>query len=84
MVSFIHKRVQEFITAWYITYTCLPGGNLGGIEQPVDTFEKCETMGSVFQFICGLSDNGAAKVFQHLNSVRISDPTLFFFKDNTR
>ena len=33
-------------------------------------------MDNVFQFVCGLSDNGAVKVFQHLTSVRISDPTL--------
>ncbi len=33
-------------------------------------------MENVFQFICGLSDEGAVKVFQHLTSVRISDPTL--------
>ena len=31
---------------------------------------------NVFQFVCGLSDNGAVKVFQLLTSVRISDPTL--------
>ena len=76
MVSFIHKSIQEFLAAWFVTYRCFPEGNLGGIEQHCPTFEDCETLDNVFQFVCGLSDNGAVKVFQHLTSVRISDPTL--------
>ena len=76
MVSFIHKSIQEFVAAWYITYRCVPDGNLGGIEQHARTLEDCEALENVFQFICGLSDDGAVKVFQHLTSVRISDPTL--------
>ncbi|KAL9979406.1 hypothetical protein ACROYT_G017067 [Oculina patagonica] len=76
MVSFIHKSIQEYLAAWYITYRCVPEGNLGGIEQHVRTLEDCEAFENVFQFICGLSDDGAVKVFQHLTSVRISDPTL--------
>ncbi|KAL9979393.1 hypothetical protein ACROYT_G017049 [Oculina patagonica] len=76
MVSFIHKSIQEFLAAWYITYRCVPEGNLGGIEQHARTLEVCLALENVFQFTCGLSDDGAVKVFQHLTSVRISDPTL--------
>ncbi len=76
MVSFIHKSIQEFLAAWYITYRCVPEGNLGEIEQHARTLEDCKALENVFQFICGLSDDGAVKVFQHLTSVRISDPTL--------
>ena len=76
MVSFIHKSIQEYLAAWYITYRCVPEGSLGGIEQHARTLEDCEALENVFQFICGLSDEGAVKVFQHLSSVRISDPTL--------
>ena len=76
MVSFIHKSIQEFLAAWYIAYRCVPEGNLGGIEQHARTLEDCKALENVFQFICGLSDDGAVKVFQHLTSVRISDPTL--------
>ncbi|KAL9979407.1 hypothetical protein ACROYT_G017068 [Oculina patagonica] len=76
MVSFIHKSIQEFLAAWYITYRCVPEGNLGGIEQHARTLKDCLALENVFQFICGLSDDGAVKVFQHLTSVRISDPTL--------
>ena len=76
MVSFIHKSIQEFLAAWFLTYRCVPEGNLGGIEQHARTFDDCEALENVFQFVCGLSDKGAVKVFQHLASVRISDPTL--------
>ena len=76
MVSFIHKSIQEFLAAWYITYRCVPEGNLGEIEQHTRTLLDCEALENVFQFICGLSDDGAVKVFQHFTSVRISDPTL--------
>ena len=76
MVSFIHKSIQEFLAAWFVTYRCVPEGNLGEIEQHACTLDDCEPLENVFQFVCGLSDNGAVKVFQHLTSVRISDPTL--------
>ncbi|KAL9979412.1 hypothetical protein ACROYT_G017077 [Oculina patagonica] len=76
MVSFIHKSIQEYLAAWYITHRCVPEGSLGKIEQHARTLEDCEALENVFQFICGLSDEGALKVFQHLTSVRISDPTL--------
>ena len=76
MVSFIHKSIQEFLAAWFVTYRCVPEGNLGGIEQHARTLDDYVALENVFQFVCGLSDDGAVKVFQHLSSVRISDPTL--------
>ncbi|XP_078366805.1 uncharacterized protein LOC144650893 isoform X2 [Oculina patagonica] len=76
MVSFIHKSIQEYLAAWYIAHRCVPEGSLGDIEQHAHTLEDCKAMENVFQFICGLSDEGAVKVFQHLTSVRISDPAL--------
>ena len=75
-VSFIHKSIQEFLAAWFVTYRCVPEGNLGGIEQHTRTLKDCEAWENVFQFVCGLSEDGAVKVFQHFTSVRISDPTL--------
>ena len=78
MVSFIHKSIQEFLSALFITYKCVPEGNLGEIEQHARTIEKCKYLENVFQFICGLSNEGAVKVLKHLTSVRKSDPTLDF------
>ena len=76
MVSFIHKSIQEFLAAWFVAYRCVPEGKLGGIEQHARTLEDCLAWENVIQFVCGFSDDGAVKVFQHFTSVRISDPTL--------
>ena len=74
MVSFIHKSIQEFLAAWYITYRCIPeGGNLGEIGGKL---EVCLALENVFQFVCGLSEDGASTALRHLKSVRISDPSL--------
>ena len=74
MVSFIHKSIQEFLAAWYVTYRCIPeGGNLDEISVKL---EECLGLENVFQFICGLSKDGASTVFRHFKSVRISDPSL--------
>ena len=76
MMSFIHKSIQEYLAAWYLIYSCVPNGNLGEIGEHATTLENCEALENVFQFVCGLSDEGAMKVLEHLTSVRISDPTL--------
>ena len=76
MVSFIHKSIQEFLAAWFITYRCVPEGNLGEIIDRARTLDDCRSLANVFRFVCGLSDDGAVKVFEHLKSVRISDPEL--------
>ena len=74
MVSFIHKSIQEFLAAWYITHTCIPEGrNLSEIGV---NLEVCLALENVFQFTCGLSKEGAFAAFRHLKSVRISDPSL--------
>ena len=74
LVSFIHKSIQEFLAAWYVTYRCIPEGrNLGEIGVKL---EECLALENVFQFICGLSEDGASTVLRHLKSVRISDPSL--------
>ena len=77
MVSFMHKSIQEFLSAWFITYRCvIPEGNLGPVEKYAHTLEGCIALENVFKFVCGLSDQGAAKVFKHLELVRMSDPSL--------
>ena len=76
MVSFFHKSIQEFLAAWYITYRCVPDGSLGEIEDHARTLENCQVLENVFQFVCGLSEDGPLRVSSHLTSVRISHPAL--------
>ena len=76
MISFNHKSIQEYLAAWYLIYSCVLKGNLGEIGQHAATMENCAALENVFQFVCGLSVEGAMKVLEHLKSVRISDPTL--------
>ena len=73
IVSFIHKSIQEFLAAWFITYRCVPEGNLGEIIDRTRTLDDFRSLANVFRFVCGLSADGAVKVFEHLKSVRISD-----------
>ena len=74
MVSFIHKSIQEFLAALYITFRCIPEGvNLGEIGVKL---EQCLALENVFQFVCGLSEEGSSVAMKHLESVRISDPLL--------
>ena len=76
VVSFIHKSIQEYLAAWYITYRCVPEGYLGGVEEHARTLKDCDELENVFQFICGLSQQGGEKVFNHLATIRISDPSV--------
>ena len=76
MVSFIHKSIKEFLAAWYVTHKCIPDGNFGLIEEHTQTLKSCREFENVLLFVCGLSDEGAGKVFDHLKSVRINDPSL--------
>ena len=77
---FIHKSFQEFFAAFYIAYRCVPEGHLGDVQQHICNLHDCEALRNVLQFVCGLSDNGAVKVFELLRSVRNSHPELDFRK----
>ena len=75
MVSFIHKSIQEFLAAWYITFRCIPES--GNLESEIGVkLEECLALENVFQFVCGLSEEGAQTALSHFKSVRLSDPSL--------
>ena len=75
MVSFIHKSIQEFLAAWYISFRCIPES--GNLESEIGVkLEECLALENVFQFICGLSEEGAQTALSHFKSVRLSDPSL--------
>jgi len=53
MVSFIHMSIQEYLAAWFVTFRCVPEGNLGGIKQHARTVEGCEALENVFSLFVG-------------------------------
>ena len=79
-VSFIHKTVQEFLAAWYIVHKRIPEGDLAflkaTLEMHANSFEKFLRFENVFQFVCGLSNDGGVLVLEHLNSIKLGDPSL--------
>lgn len=75
-VSFIHKTIQEFLAAWYIVHKCVPEGDLGSLKTYASNLEKCLRFENVFQFVCGLSNDGAVLVLEHFNSIKLADPSL--------
>ena len=75
-VSFIHKTIQEFLAAWYIVQKCISEGDLGPLKMYANNLEKCLRFENVFQFVCGLSNDGAVLVLDHFNSIELADPTL--------
>ena len=78
VVSFIHKSIQEYLAAWFIANRCVLEGNLGGIERHATTLEDCQSMANVFQFVCGLSKDGAIKVMAHFSTVHANDASVDF------
>lgn len=76
-VSFIHKTIQEFLAAWYIVHKYISeDGDLGPLKTYASNLEKCLRFENVFQFVCGLSNDGAVLVLDHFNSIKLADSSL--------
>ena len=75
-VSFIHKTIQEFLAAWYIVHKYVSEGDLGPLKTYASNLEKCLRFENVFQFVCGLSNDGAVLVLDHFNSIKLADPSF--------
>ena len=70
IVHFLHKSVQEFLSAWFIvkevtktktaSFTCLSN---------VDSFEKVKKMQEVLKFVCEISSESSVAVFRHLQMI---------------
>ena len=70
IVHFLHKSVQEFLSAWFIvkegtkaktaSLTCLSN---------VDSLEKVKKMHEVLKFVCEISSESAVAVFRHLQMI---------------
>ena len=70
IVCFLHKSIQEFLSAWFIvkelmdvkkeTLTCL---------TKIDSFDKIQKVDEVLKFVCEMSPKAASAVFSHLQII---------------
>ena len=69
-VFFLHKTIQEFLSAWFIVQelTSAKEEELTCLSQ-VDSFEKVKKMVEVLKFVCELSSEAASAVLSHLRVI---------------
>ena len=69
-VFFLHKTIQEFLSAWFIVQelTSAKERELTCLSQ-VDSFEKVMKMVEVLKFVCELSSEAAIAVLSHLRII---------------
>ena len=69
-VFFLHKTIQEFLSAWFIVQelTSAKEGELTCLSQ-IDSFEKVKTMVEVLKFVCELSSEATSAVLSHLRVI---------------
>ena len=84
IVHFLHKSVQEFLSAWFIVkeVTKTKTASLTCLSY-VDSFEKVEKMYEVLKFVCEISSESAVAVFRHLQMIGEKEGlTQYSFSDN--
>ena len=70
IVHFLHKSVQEFLSAWFVVreVTKTKTASLTCLSH-VDSFEKVQKMHKVLKFVCEISSESAVAVFRHLQMI---------------
>lgn len=70
IVHFLHKSVQEFLSAWFVVreVTKTKTASLTCLSH-LDSFEKVEKMHEVLKFVCEISSESAVAVFRHLQMI---------------
>ena len=70
IVHFLHKSVQEFLSAWFVVkeVTKAKAASLTCLSN-VDSFEKVKKMQEVLKFVCEISSESAVAVFRHLQMI---------------
>ena len=70
IVHFLHKSVQEFLSAWFIVKegTKAKAASLTCLSN-VDSLEKVKKMHEVLKFVCEISSESAVAVFRHLQMI---------------
>ena len=84
IVHFLHKSVQEFLSAWFIVkeVTKTKTASLTCLSN-VDSLEKVKKMHEVLKFVCEISSESAVAVFRHLQMIgEKGGLTQYSFSDN--
>ena len=84
IVHFLHKSVQEFLSAWFVVreVTKTKTASLTCLSH-LDSFEKVEKMREVLKFVCEISSESAVAVFRHLQVIgKKEGVTEYSFSDN--
>ena len=73
-VSFLHKSIQEFLAAWYIT-ECRPA-DFPDVLKTLENMERFYNLSVFLKFVCGLSAESSEQVFQRLQEITDTNKTL--------
>ena len=69
LAFFLHKSVQEFLSAWFLVRDLKNAKEPFNSLSKVDSFERFMELSEVFKFVCELSSEASVAVFSHLKMI---------------
>ena len=69
LAFFLHKSVQEFLSAWFLVRDLKNAKEPFDCLSKVDSFERFKKLSEVIKFVCELSSEATVAVFSHLKMI---------------
>ena len=69
LAFFLHKSVQEFLSAWFLVRELKNAKESFNCLSMVDSFKRFTELFEVFEFVSGLSSEATVAVFRHLKMI---------------
>ena len=69
LAFFLHKSVQEFLSAWFLVRDLKNAKGPFNCLSKVDSFERFKKLSEVIKFVCELSSEATVAVFSHLKMI---------------
>ena len=69
LAFFLHKSVQEFLSAWFLVRDLKNAKERFNCLSKVDSFERFKELSEVFKFVCELSSEATVAVLSHLKEM---------------
>ena len=69
LAFFLHKSVQEFLSAWFLVRDLKNAKEPFNCLSKVDSFERFKKLSEVIKFVCELSSEATVAVFSHLKMI---------------